>query len=237
MNQPNEEDDNNNNGNDDFDFEDGYDDIPLQHKRPFGSGLHKQRIAFVPASDSQLKSVDDASANKPKVNVADLYLSMVLPSEHGKKQERKQDAGAPSGPQELGETCPTCKLPVSAAEKETHEASFAHQVCLPYSQPPSALDRTRMGLNYLSTHGWDPDARRGLGSEQQGIQYPIKPKVKDNKLGIGIEIPKGLPPPKEKEKLLDAKQVRKMAAKDKKKAERLHRELFGDNKLEKYLGS
>ncbi|KAK3987879.1 protein pxr1 [Cladorrhinum sp. PSN332] len=227
------------NDNNNSDFEDGYDDIPLQHKRPFGAGLHKQRIAFVPASDSHLKSVDDSPARKAQPNIADLYLSMVLSKESSEKQ--KEDSTPPEEPSKLaateGEPCPVCQLPVSDADKETHEASFAHQVCLPHSHPPSAIDRTRMGLNYLATHGWDPDARKGLGFEQQGIQYPIKAKVKDDKLGLGIEIPKGLPLPKEKERLLDAKQVRKMVAKDKKKAERLHRELFGDNKLEKYLGS
>jgi G-patch domain len=233
MDPPKDGDDNHNTS----DFEDDYDDIPLQHKRPFGAGLHKQRIAFVPASDSQLQSVDDLSATKPQVDFADLYLSMVLPKDAGKKQADDSTPPEEVPLQTAAETCPICKLPVSPADRETHEASFAHQVCLPHSHPPSALDRNRMGLNYLSTYGWDPDARKGLGFGQQGIQYPIKPKVKDNKLGIGIEIPKGLPPPKEKEKLLDAKQVRKMAAKDKKKAERLHRELFGDNKLEKYLGS
>ncbi|KAK4231384.1 protein pxr1 [Podospora fimiseda] len=226
------DDDNNN-----LDFEDAYDDIPLQHKRPFGAGLHKQRITFVPASDTHLKSVDDAPASKPPTDIADLYLSLVLPTESGGGKQ-KEDSTPPEEPTQTSAEmpCPICKLPVSDVDREEHEASFAHQVCLPHSHPPSALDRTRMGLNYLATHGWDPDSRKGLGFEQQGIQYPIKAKVKDNKLGLGIEIPKGIPPPKEREKLLDAKQVRKMVAKDKRKAERLHKELFGDNKLEKYLG-
>jgi hypothetical protein len=94
-----------------------------------------------------------------------------------------------------------------------------------------------MGLAYLSTYGWDPDARKGLGAEQQGVQYPVKAKVKDDNLGIGMKVPKGLPPPKKKEQLLDAKKVRKMAAEEKKRAERIRRELFGDGRLEKYLGS
>jgi hypothetical protein len=93
-----------------------------------------------------------------------------------------------------------------------------------------------MGLAYLSTHGWDPDARRGLGAAQQGITFPVKAKAKDDKLGIGIEVPRGLPPPKKKERLLDAKKVRKMALDEKKRAARIRQELFGDGKLEKYLG-
>jgi hypothetical protein len=93
-----------------------------------------------------------------------------------------------------------------------------------------------MGLVYLSSHGWDPDSRQGLGAVQQGISYPVKAKVKDDNLGIGMKVPKGLPPPKKKEQLLDAKKVRKMAAEEKKKADRIRQDLFGDGKLEKYLG-
>ncbi|KAK3307089.1 uncharacterized protein B0T15DRAFT_164194 [Chaetomium strumarium] len=218
--------------------DDDYDDIPLQHKRPFGAGLHRKPIAFVSASDGDghLKSVDDAAVDKGKTDVADLYLSMVLPDDATRSKSAPPSSGsARDNERPESELCAVCRLPLGT-DKETHEQSFAHQVCLPYSQPPSALDRSRKGLAYLSAYGWDPDARRGLGAEQQGIQYPIKPKVKDDNLGIGMEVPKGLPPPKKKEQLLDAKKVRKMALDEKKKAARIHQELFGDSKLEKYLG-
>jgi hypothetical protein len=219
--------------------DDDYDDIPLQHKRPFGAGLHKKPIAFVSASGGgQLKSVDDASATtKPRPNVADLYLSMVLPEDTQRASSAPPTINPPKASPSPPDICPVCKLPIDTGNKSTHAQSFAHQVCLPHSQPPSALDRSRMGLAYLSTYGWDPDARKGLGAEQQGIQYPVKAKVKDDNLGIGMKVPKGLPPPKKKEQLLDAKKARKMAAEEKKRAERIRRELFGDGRLEKYLGS
>ncbi|GAB1318886.1 hypothetical protein MFIFM68171_09096 [Madurella fahalii] len=227
--------------------DDDYDDIPLQLKRPFGSGLHKKAIAFVPASDTggQLKSVSDTPANRPQHNVADIYLSMVLSEDAQKKPSTPPPLKTKSSNNnnpipddgEPPQLCPLCSLPLTSSESVPHEQSFAHQVCLPHSHPPSALDRKRMGLAYLATHGWDPDARRGLGAEQQGIQFPVKAKVKDDYLGVGMHIPKGLPPPKKKELLLDAKKVRKMAMEEKRRAARVREELFGDGRLEKYLGS
>jgi hypothetical protein len=221
------------NGNED----DDYDDIPLQHQRPFGAGLHRKPIAFVSASGrGQLKSVENETAKNQQQNVADIYLSMVLPDDV--KRPKSAPPASTTTHEELlpSEICTVCQLPL-VADKGTHSQSFAHQVCLPHSQPPSALDRNRMGLAYLSAYGWDPDARKGLGAGQQGIQYPVKAKVKDDNFGIGMKLPKGLPPPKKKEQLLDAGKVRKMALEEKKKAARIREELFGDGKLDKYLGS
>jgi hypothetical protein len=93
-----------------------------------------------------------------------------------------------------------------------------------------------MGLTYLSTYGWDPDSRKGLGARQEGIKYPVKAKPKDDNLGIGMQVPKNQPPPKKKEVLLDAKKVRKMVEEEKRKAARIRQQLFGRNDLEKYLG-
>ncbi|KAK4112308.1 hypothetical protein N656DRAFT_732631 [Canariomyces notabilis] len=224
-----------------------YDDIPLQHKRPFGAGLHKKAIAFVPASDTggQLKSVDSSSVARPlRQDVADLYLSMVMPAEDAEKDKLKPittplplKTRTHSISEEVTpDICPLCNLPLSSEDFVPHEQSFAHQVCLPHSHPPSAIDRNRKGLAYLSAYGWDPDERRGLGAEQQGIQFPVKARVKDDNLGVGMHIPKGLPPPKKKEQLLDAKKVRKMAREEKRRGERLREELFGDGRLGKYLG-
>ncbi|KAG7287938.1 hypothetical protein NEMBOFW57_007457 [Staphylotrichum longicolle] len=221
------------NGNED----DDYDDIPLQHQRAFGAGLHRKPIAFVSATGGgQLKSVDDGAAKKPQQNVADIYLSMVLPDDATRPKSAPPASTTTQDEPLQPDICPVCKLPL-VTDDGTHSQSFAHQVCLPHSQPPSALDRNRMGVAYLSAYGWDPDARKGLGAGQQGIAYPVKAKVKDDNLGIGMELPKGLPPRKKKEQLLDAKKVRKMALEERKKAARIREELFGDGKLDKYLGS
>jgi hypothetical protein len=94
-----------------------------------------------------------------------------------------------------------------------------------------------MGLSVLEAQGWNPDSRRGLGAAQQGVQYPIKAKEKNDTLGIGVKVPKDLGQRK-KETLpkLDAGKVRKLAAEDKKRRERLHRQFYGNGELEKYLG-
>lgn len=118
-----------------------------------------------------------------------------------------------------------------------HEASLAHQVCLTHSHPPSHLDRNRKGLTYLSAYGWDPDARLGLGAKGQGIQYPIKAKAKDDKMGIGVVLPE------ERERLkkrklekLDAGKVRKLYETDKRKGERLREMFYRNDDVERYLG-
>jgi hypothetical protein len=91
----------------------------------------------------------------------------------------------------------------------------------------------------LQSQGWDPDSRSGLGVVQQGIQYPIKVKPKDDTLGIGVKVPKDLETRMKREKVqkLDAKKVRKMAAEDKKRRERLQQQFYGNADVEKYLGS
>jgi hypothetical protein len=117
-----------------------------------------------------------------------------------------------------------------------HEASLAHQVCLTHSHPPSYLDRNRKGLAYLSAYGWDPDARKGLGAEGQGIQFPIKTKPKDDKLGIGVVLPKpGEIKKKEKPQKLDAGKIRKLQERDRKKGERLAEMFYRNEDVERYL--
>lgn len=94
-----------------------------------------------------------------------------------------------------------------------------------------------MGMSVLQSQGWDPDARRGLGASQQGIQFPLKTKPKDDKLGIGVEVPKDfVPKKKEKAQTYDAKKVRKMVADDRRRQEKLRQQIFGNPDIEKYLG-
>ncbi|KAK0643574.1 hypothetical protein B0T16DRAFT_185648 [Cercophora newfieldiana] len=232
--------------------DDDYDgETPLERIRPFGT-LHRKQIAFVPASgDGHLNSTDTAisSGKAPRQDVADIYLSMVLPEDVKPRSTQNTTSAGTSKDAAPPSVCEVCKLPMTPLAPEDtsqapegvpkpatpHETSLAHQLCLPHSHPPSALDRSRMGLTYLSTYGWDPDARKGLGFKQQGIQYPVKTKVKDDKLGIGMEVPKNLPP-KKKETMLDAKKVRKMAEEEKRRAARIRQQLFQRDDLEKYLG-
>lgn len=216
------------------DCDDDEEEVPLQHKRPFGSGLKRKQVIFVPASSGNLNSVEEGKSSEPTKSVSDVYLSIVLP----------QDTSKPTSTQEAGtDVCEICKLPVNdksdAAGKgnNPHEVSIAHQVCISHSHPPSALDRSRMGLSILQAQGWDPDARVGLGASHQGVSFPIKAKPKYNTLGLGVKVPKDIASRvKEKPKMLDAKKVRKMGEQDKKRTEKLRHQIFGNPEVERYLG-
>ncbi|GKT47455.1 uncharacterized protein ColSpa_07636 [Colletotrichum spaethianum] len=224
-------------------------DVPLHHRRPFGAGIQRKPIQFVKASDPNLRTTEPVKTTKSGSSVGDFYLSLVLPSEKKETEAEKPEA----------QMCAVCALPLgkddaveevgkdgssSSKDKTTrqkHEASIAHQVCLTHSHPPSALDRSRMGLTYLSSHGWDPDSRKGLGAVGQGIQYPLKTKPKEDKYGLGLNIPKDLKSrvekTKQKPQTLDAKKCRKKAEEDKKKAERLRQMFYGSEAMDRYLGS
>ncbi|KAJ5558262.1 hypothetical protein N7535_008476 [Penicillium sp. DV-2018c] len=100
--------------------------------------------------------------------------------------------------------------------------------------PPSHLDRTRAGLRYLSTYGWDPDSRLGLGAAgREGIREPIKPRVKHDTAGLGTGLDEDgdrvrsdripVPAKVQKKKQLNAKQVRKSVIEERRRAERLRR--------------
>lgn len=222
-------------------------DVPLHHQRPFGAGIQRKPIKFVKASDPNLSTIKEAKTTKSGASVGDFYLSLVLPREEKKKAE----AAEPEA-----QVCAVCELPLGEDDlvgevgggsnskdtttRQKHEASIAHQVCLTHSHPPSALDRRRMGVTYLSSHGWDPDSRKGLGSLGQGIQYPLKTKPKEDKFGLGLKVPKefkGRIEKKQKPQTLDAKQCRKKAEDDKKKAEKLRQMFYGSEDLDRYLGS
>ncbi|KAH8202559.1 hypothetical protein TruAng_003270 [Truncatella angustata] len=215
--------------------EDEDEESPLHSQRTFGAGLYRKPIAFLPAQAAGLTTASEKPASSP--SAADLYLGIVF-----SQTEESEATTSHSVPPRI---CEVCELPIgdegvgtsAKPHARRHEATLAHQVCLPHSHPPSALDRSRMGLSVLQSQGWDPDSRKGLGSAQQGLQHPIKAREKRGKLGVGVEVPKNLEVyRKEKPQKLDAGKVRKMAAEDKKRREKLHRQFYGNVDLEKYLG-
>lgn len=227
--------------------EDTY-EIPLQDQRAFGAGIKRKRVKFVPSSSSSI--IEHTPSTSSAKSISDFYLKLVLP----------QDTSTPESTLPLRELelCEVCKLPLStdlksiinkdeagssgpsnptsSAKLRPHEASLAHQVCLNHSHPPSHVDRNRKGLTYLSSYGWDPDSRLGLGASGQGIQFPIKTKPKDDKLGIGVVMPnKGEIRKKEKPQKLDAGKVRKLHEKDRRKGEKLREMFYRNDDVERYL--
>ncbi|KAF7542260.1 hypothetical protein G7Z17_g11733 [Cylindrodendrum hubeiense] len=207
-------------------------EVPLHHKRPFGSGLKRKRVEFVPAKDPDagIKSTIEGS-KKPATAIGDLYASIVLKTTPSVSQPTDE-----TRPQEAVEICPVCELPATASSRP-HEASLAHQVCLTHSHPPSALDRSRMGLRALEAQGWDPDARQGLGREGEGLRYPIKVTAKEDTLGIGATVPEGILKKEKvaKQKNLNRKELRQLAEKEKLRNERLQGEIYGRVDVERYL--
>ncbi|KAJ4131452.1 hypothetical protein NW768_005638 [Fusarium equiseti] len=205
-------------------FDEEY-DVPLHHKRPFGAGIRRKEIKFVRAADPDagLSTATTSTAT----DLGDLYASVVLNSNPESKEAKKSD--------EEKQICPDCGLDISSTT-QPHEAALAHQVSLQHSQPPSALDRSRMGVRTLTSQGWDLDAHQGLGRENDGMRYPIKLANKKDNLGIGATIPK--PKEKTKENLaypLNKKELKKHRADQKRRHEQLQREIFGRVDVEAYL--
>jgi hypothetical protein len=228
--------------------EDDGDDVPLQHKRPFGAGLKRKKVEFVKASSPTLATTAETARSEMGKAVSASYLSLVLPEKPGpQRSSMVGDIPETVVSSEQVRICNVCNLPVNTrrgsqednSKKEIHEASIAHQVCLTHSHPPSAIDRGRMGLAYLQSRGWDPDSRQGLGIERQGIQFPIKVKPKDDKLGLGLVIPKESRTKVEKKKpqSVDAKQRRQQVERDRQKTEKLRQLFYGNEDVDRYLGS
>jgi hypothetical protein len=235
-------------------------EIPLQDQRAFGAGIKRQRVRFVPSSSSATPDVRTSST--PAKSISDFYLGLVLPAESENTDKLLTASASLNATTEeslLAQICEVCKLPLSSLPPSSqttsddidsadhpvvkgtsthlHEASLAHQVCLAHSHPPSHLDRNRKGLAYLASYGWDPDSRQGLGASGQGIQFPIKTKAKDNKMGIGVVLPEESERRKKvKLKKLDAGKIKKLDAKDRKRSERLREMFYQNDDVERYLG-
>ncbi|EFR00169.1 hypothetical protein MGYG_03174 [Nannizzia gypsea CBS 118893] len=254
------------------------DDEEYTVQQAFGAGIKRKRVPFVPSKDTSTLSTTSApvtvsSSPAPGASsIAEKYLSIVLPSSSRSDTDLLNNVSTDT------ETCEVCRLPLKGASKRLkqndekelpvstsepsnpvpHEASLAHQVCLPHSHPPSAIDRMGKGYRYLSSYGWDPDSRTGLGPTGSGIQIPLKPKIKNDTVGLGVgswkdEIEnvggkrheRRLKQLREREEAnrvkntpkLNAKQARLQEEARKKQGDRLRDVFYRSEDMEKYLGS
>lgn len=199
---------------------------PFVEQPAYGRRLWQRPINFVPAG-SQAPEIAASS----KVNgrsIAEQYLAIVFPN------------GVPPPKTNTYPICGICNAPIKESDDLKHYLSPNHQAALPKIHAPSGIDRTRLGLKLLQKHGFDVDARMGLGADGQGMLFPIIPKEKRDKLGLGVD--KKAVEREKKEALaskhvtLGAGQIRKLHAQQKKKHERLQNMFYGDDKLEEYLG-
>ncbi|KND90014.1 hypothetical protein TOPH_05391 [Tolypocladium ophioglossoides CBS 100239] len=218
--------------------EDEEDDVPLHHKKPFGAGLKRKRVEFVRATEADQGIQASVPSAEKGLLASDLYASVVLGAAKSGSASRTGSlaAGAEDEPKPEPTICPVCSLPITASVRK-HEASLAHQVSLEHSHPPSALDRSRMGLRTLQSQGWDPDARRGLGLGGEGVRYPVRANTKEDNLGIGAVVEETQ---KKKEagkpaRQLTAKERKALVVQERQRAERLQAEIYGSVDVERYL--
>ncbi|KAF1941826.1 hypothetical protein EJ02DRAFT_454810 [Clathrospora elynae] len=202
--------------------------IPFVEQRAFGRGLWKRPINFI----SSAPEVQPAAPSTNGKTMAEKYLAIMFPN------------GQPQPKPEAYPRCGICGEPVRESDQRIHYLSPAHQAALPRAPIPSAIDRTRMGLKYMEKHGYDVDARKGLGSSGQGMLFPLVPKEKRDKLGLGIDKKEhvkrkalgGASRADVKEGKLDAGKVRKLGQVEKKRHEKLQKMFYGNDEVEKYLG-
>lgn len=218
--------------------------VPLTDQRVFGAGIKRKRVNFVSASASSPITPTPSSIEAP----SERYLSIVLKDsqniQRGKDDKNLKmtctiDA-SPSKESMRPTICSICHLliplsPEVAVTTRTHETSLAHQVCLTHSHPPSCLDRARPGLKYLSSYGWDPDSRVGLGSASDGILKPIKGKLKCDTVGLGMCLKGGKQFTPSKAEKLDAGRVRNEEERAKIKGDILRNMFYQSDDVQKYL--
>ncbi|KAL8669412.1 MAG: hypothetical protein Q9168_006000 [Polycauliona sp. 1 TL-2023] len=213
--------------------------IPLGDQHVFGAGVRRRKINFVPSKGDEQNS----AFKSPAQGVGDRYLSIVLKRPNvvtATEVNENQEVSKP--PNTKNSICEICKLPIKTQDgsevSKSHQTSLAHQSCLEHSHPPSHLDRTRQGLRYLSSYGWDPDARLGLGATGTGIRIPIKPKPKNDTVGLGlVTSTSSTRVAKPAAKKLDAKKTRKMEERSKKEGEKLRNMFYEREEVGKYLRS
>ena len=219
--------------------DDEYYSVPLKDQRYFGAGIKRQRIHFVPSSTSE--SITPAGASTPAaLSASERYLQIVL---------NKASSEPPSSESPLAKQspkiCEVCKTQY-VGDEAAHCSSLVHQIALPHSHPPSALDRTRKGLSILQSYGWNPDERLGLGAQREGILHPVKAKEKRDTVGLGVNLNNDEPTLRKKRKLvektkpvemLDAGKIRKLEQNNKKKHERLQTLFYSNDEVDKHLGA
>jgi len=249
------------------------DDIPLHRLRPFGAGIKRKRIEFVPQSSATDSSTSSAPAKK--ISLGDIYLSIVLPKKEQAVPVREKDEDTPQkpdsrldlsaaaknaeetgaapavlqvdeallkgsvlAPDRFSETtiCPTCAQPIDHSDPAVHSTTLHHQLSLPHSHPPSSLNRTSMGYNYLSSYGFDVDTRLGLGASGSGRLHPVRASNRADKDKLGIGATKEEKAERIRREGLDAGGVRKVEEDKKKREQRMRDLVYGSDEVNKYLG-
>lgn len=232
------------------DSDDEYYTVPLKDQRYFGAGIKRKRVNFVPSSTSE-SATPTSHATPSSLSASERYLSIVFPKSSSEppsippsSSDQCVKSSKETPAQKEPRTCDVCKT-TFIGDEALHCSSLVHQIALPHSHPPSALDRKRKGLSILQSYGWNPDERRGLGAQREGILHPIKAKEKHDTVGLGVNYHDDEPTLKKKKRpvekpkpveRLDAGKIRKLEKETKKKDERLRNMFYANDEVEKYLG-
>jgi hypothetical protein len=207
------------------------DEIQLPPARNhFDFALRKNAVKFLPASIPQAETPQQKN---PGSILTDFYLSRGLIS----SDKPCEDSDVPDAI-----LCEYCKILVDPLKLAEHQSSFQHELNRPHIYPPSAIDRTRKGVAFLQSKGWDPDSRKGLGASGEGILYPIKTKENTAKQGLGaperpVTLEKQPKADSKVEKKLNPRQKRRQEEQEKKRRDRqLHDLFYGkDNNVDAYF--
>ena len=260
------------------DSDEEYYEVPLRDQRYFGAGIKRRRVHFVPSTTAPtpLNPTHNGDATT-RVSASERYLSVVFKKKpddtkqgtetaviaeaatatataaaatavtaeesHDQAKEVKAQDEEDETPPKL---CDICNKPLET----NHSTSLVHQINLPHAHPPSSLDRKRKGIGILQSHGWDPDARLGLGASGEGILHPVRAKEKRDTVGLGAgagaddydeEEASRLKPRKKKERprvveTLDAGRIRKLDIEERKKDKRIRDMFYANEDVERYLG-
>lgn len=237
-------------------LEDDEYEIPLRDQRYFGAGIKRKRVQFVPSSSSSISTAaqNPSLPSNPTSSAASRYLDVVLKGQKvtevpanrisaSSDHETHGDASisAHHVGEDLGTTdavCEICNRAITSDEvAASHDSSITHQICLQHSHPPSHVDRRRKGLQLLSSQGWDPDSRLGLGAAGEGILHPIKAVENPEKAGLGLKSEDlARKAVKGKPVKLDAGKIKALESERRRKGEKLREQFYRSEDVEKYLG-
>lgn len=149
-------------------------------------------------------------------------------------------------------SCAICG--VAILDPVRHHLNSAHLSALSNPQAPVrplSIGPSSSGYRYLVRHGWSPHDTKGLGAKgREGSRTPVQVDFKSDKVGIGLaatekglsgtkehgqELPQRLKK-KKKKGLSSADIAKRQDVENKLKRKRIYQDLYGDSKVNEYLG-
>lgn len=210
--------------------------LPLVDQRVFGAGIKRKKVNFVPENG-------EVSTPTASESPASRYLSIVF------KNKPIPDPKPESIQEESSLICTKCGHVLHEEESQGEtDNQCQHDYFDLAAKTPSHIDRTRLGHRLLTTQGWNPDLRKGLGRNAEGIAIPVKAVPKNDTAGLGLmtDLDEDNKPERKKRKVFEvneiplvkqnAKQAREHAERDVKRTAKLRETFYGSIEHEKLLG-